>query len=70
MLASGNPLEAHVQQIKQLAEKYGIGLGDPYEQFKKVAAHGELTNYMSHVNHPNKKGHELIVNELLKWFKP
>ena len=69
ILASGNPLEAHVQQIKQLAEKYRIGLADPYEQFKKVTAHGELANYMSHVNHPNKKGHELIVTELLKWFK-
>lgn len=69
ILDSGNPLEAHVQQIKQLAEKYQIGLADPYGQFKKVAARGELKDYMSHVNHPNKKGHELIVNELLKWFK-
>lgn len=66
---TSNPLEVHVQQIKQLAEKYHIGLADPYEQFKKVAARGELINYMSHVNHPNKKGHELIVNELLKWIK-
>lgn len=69
ILAIENPLEAHVQQIKQLAEKYHIGLADPYEHFKKVAAKGELKDYMSHVNHPNQKGHELIVNELLKWLK-
>ncbi|MVM32010.1 SGNH/GDSL hydrolase family protein [Spirosoma sp. HMF4905] len=63
-----NPLESHVQQIHQLAEQNHIGLADPYSQFKRVAKRGELTNFMSHVNHPNKAGHELIVDELLKWF--
>lgn len=23
---------------------------------------------MSQVNHPNEKGHELIANEIIKWF--
>ena len=29
----------------------------------------ELKKYMSQVNHPNEKGHDLIANEILKWFK-
>jgi hypothetical protein len=24
--------------------------------------------YMSQVNHPNEKGHELIAEEIIKWF--
>ncbi|SFD30503.1 SGNH/GDSL hydrolase family protein [Spirosoma endophyticum] len=64
-----NPLEPHVQQIHELAEKYHVGLADPYSQFKQIAKRGELKNYMSHVNHPNKKGHEVIANEVMNWFR-
>ncbi|QIP14116.1 SGNH/GDSL hydrolase family protein [Spirosoma aureum] len=68
ILDRANPLEPHVQQIKQLAEKYHTGLADPYAQFKRIAARGDLINYMSHVNHPNREGHEIIATELMKWF--
>ncbi|MFD2936007.1 SGNH/GDSL hydrolase family protein [Spirosoma flavum] len=68
ILSPTNPLEPHVRQIKLLAEKYHIGLADPYSQFKQKAARGELEKYMSHVNHPNKEGHEIIADEVLKWF--
>ncbi|MGA0559240.1 SGNH/GDSL hydrolase family protein [Larkinella sp. VNQ87] len=68
ILAAGNPLEQHTNQIIKLAETHHIGLVDSYAQFKKVAAQGQLTDYMSHVNHPNLAGHKLIVGELLKWF--
>lgn len=68
ILDAKNPLEPHVQQIHQLAETNRIGLANPYTQFKRVAKRGELANYMSHVNHPNKAGHEIIADEILKWF--
>ncbi|MFC5411128.1 SGNH/GDSL hydrolase family protein [Larkinella bovis] len=69
ILAAGNPLEQHTNQIIQLAETHRIGLVDSYAQFKKVTAQGQLPQYMSHVNHPNRAGHQLIVDELLKWFR-
>ncbi|MBD2757648.1 SGNH/GDSL hydrolase family protein [Spirosoma validum] len=69
ILDAANPLEPHVRQIHQLAEQYHIGLADPYTKFKEVASRGKLTEYMSHVNHPNKAGHEIIANELVKWFR-
>jgi acyl-CoA thioesterase-1 len=68
ILAAGNPLEQHTNQIIKLAETHHIGLVDSYAQFKKVAAKGDLVKYMSHVNHPNLEGHQLIANELVKWF--
>lgn len=68
ILDPANPLEPHVQQIHQLAKQYHVGLADPYSQFKRVAKGGELANYMSHVNHPNRAGHDLIASEIVKWF--
>ncbi|MCX6219287.1 GDSL-type esterase/lipase family protein [Spirosoma sp.] len=68
ILDAANPLEPHVLQIHQLAKQYHVGLADSYTQFKRVAKNGELANYMSHVNHPNRAGHDLITSEILKWF--
>ena len=68
MLAADNPLEPHVRQIRELAATYNIGLADPYAVFKRIAAGEGIKPYMSHVNHPNEKGHQLIADELLKWF--
>ncbi|WP_338876984.1 SGNH/GDSL hydrolase family protein [Spirosoma sp. SC4-14] len=69
ILDNKNPLEPYAEQIRTLSGQYHTGLADPYEQFKVVAKRGNLTNYMSHVNHPNRAGHALIVDELLKWFR-
>ena len=64
-----NPLKPQTVQIGQLADQYHTGLADPYSQFKRIAKQGELKQYMSHVNHPNKAGHDIIADELLKWFR-
>lgn len=69
LLDDNNPLEPHVAQIRQLTEQYHTGLADPYSQFKRIARQGELKQYMSHVNHPNKAGHAIIADELRKWFR-
>ncbi|MEK6481485.1 SGNH/GDSL hydrolase family protein [Catalinimonas sp. 4WD22] len=69
ILEPENPLAKHAEQIRGLAEKYQIGLADPFAQFQKLLENGEsLETYMSHVNHPNQKGHEVIVHTLLPWF--
>ena len=64
-----DPLNLHAQQIRQLAKKYHLGFVDSYAVFKKYVKNGgKLNDLMSQVNHPNKKGHELVVRELLQWF--
>ncbi|AGA76687.1 SGNH/GDSL hydrolase family protein [Echinicola vietnamensis] len=69
MLAPGNQLEQHAEQIRKLAAKYGVGLADPFAEFqKKAREEGDIKAYMSHVNHPNRRGHELIASEIVKWF--
>lgn len=69
ILEPGNPLAQHTEQIRELAEEYQIGLADSFAQFQKLLENGEaLESYMSHVNHPNEQGHEVIVQTLLPWF--
>lgn len=67
---ANNVLEKHSLQIKNLAEKYGVGLVDSYSLFhQKVIAGESITTYMSQVNHPNEKGHALITGAIMRYFK-
>ena len=56
-------------QVRELAARFGVGLADSLAAFKNALRAGvKLESLMSHVNHPNRQGHELVVMELLKWF--
>ena len=70
ILEPNNELEQYAEQIKRLSKEKGIGLIDSYELFKnKVVLGDDISIYMSQVNHPNKKGHQLITNEIIKYFE-
>ena len=70
ILEANNELEQHAEQIRNLALQKGIGVADSYVKFKDLVHKGDsLSLYMSQVNHPNKKGHQIIVNELMLFFK-
>lgn len=63
-------LEKYAQQIRNLSGKFGVGLVDSYANFKKIVTSGNtLSTYMAQSNHPNEKGHLLIANEIMKYFK-
>jgi acyl-CoA thioesterase I len=69
LLEPENELDQHRQQIISLSEKYQIGLVDSYSLFQKIQETCDcVKEYMSQGNHPNKKGHELIASEILKFF--
>jgi lysophospholipase L1-like esterase len=70
IMTEGNELEQFSEMLAGLAATYRIGLADSFGQFKlQVVTGTDLKNYMSHVNHPNEKGHELIAEEIMKYFK-
>lgn len=59
----------HTLQIRAIADEYDIGLSDSFKAFDSyVTSGGDLANLLSRSNHPNRKGHDLITNELGKWF--
>ncbi len=64
-----NALKIHSDQILKLAAENHVGLADSYAAFEPFYSNKEkLSKMMAQVNHPNEKGHELITNELIKWF--
>lgn len=66
-----NILAKHSEQIRELAKKYKVGLVDSYEEFRKHVKNGEpLDEYMSQVNHPNRKGHELVTTLIMNYLIP
>jgi lysophospholipase L1-like esterase len=63
-------LDQHANQIKALAKSYQIGLIDTYTLFKnKVKSGSNLVDFMSQVNHPNEKGHQMIADDIMSYFK-
>jgi len=64
-----DPLNQHAEQIRSLAAQYGVGLVDSLALFKQYVKNGgKLEDIMSQVNHPNRKGHNLVAESLLLWF--
>lgn len=65
-----NELELFAAMLKDLADKYCIGWADCYTEFKVLTAEGNnLEDYMSQVNHPNDKGHRVMANVIMDYFK-
>ena len=62
-------LVQHAAQVRRLAQTNGVGLVDSLKAFEAaVGAGAKLEELMSQGNHPNRRGHELVSAELLKWF--
>lgn len=59
----------HAEQVRALADRYNVGLADSFEAFRRhVVVPADLAQYLSHVNHPTKAGHELVAREIAKYF--
>ena len=65
-----DPLNQQAEQIRNLAKENKVGLVDSYAAFQRyIQGGGKLEDLLANkINHPNQKGHELVTNELLKWF--
>lgn len=69
-LKPGSELDLFARQIKSLAAKYKIGVVDSYGIFKQAAEQGKnIKDYMAQSNHPNEKGHQLIADGIMEYFK-
>ncbi|XOV90987.1 MAG: SGNH/GDSL hydrolase family protein [Bacteroidota bacterium] len=71
ILDTNSTLETHAKLVRALAEEYHLGLVDSYQLFgRKVEMGDSLSLYMSEsVVHPNERGHQLIVDEIMRYFE-
>jgi hypothetical protein len=62
-------LDAHVRQIRDLADEYEVGLVDSYQAFTNyIESGGYAGELMSVAHHPSDLGHELVARELMRWI--
>jgi acyl-CoA thioesterase I len=62
-------LPLHAEQVRRLAKEYGVGLADSWAAFEQYLQNGgHVLDLLSHINHPNRLGHQLVTRELLRWF--
>lgn len=68
----GNPedsLNLQANMVREVAHARGVGLVDSLATFLAEMESGTpAEDLMSGVNHPNRRGHDLVVVELMKWF--
>ncbi len=65
------PLEPCVEMIRELAAQYHTGLADAHALFiNKMNEGTDLQSLLSNGNnHPNREGHELVLEAIKPWFK-
>jgi hypothetical protein len=69
ILNSESDLQKHCNQIIELSKEYQTGLVDNYGRFQQLVSSGaKVVDYMSQVNHPNEKGHQLVADGIMKYF--
>lgn len=62
-------LYKHQQQVIRLAKENNVGLVDSYQRIKEKVDAGESVNsFLASYNHPNAKGHNLVADEIMKFF--
>lgn len=67
--ANWEMLVQHAEQVRMLADCYQVGLADSFESFRRhVTEPIDLAKYLSHVNHPTEAGHQLVAEEIAKYF--
>ena len=69
LLNPEDKLSLHAEQIRRLAADHNTGLADStYVYVAHLKAGGKIEDLLSHCNHPNRAGHELVANALMQWF--
>ncbi|AIE84583.1 SGNH/GDSL hydrolase family protein [Fimbriimonas ginsengisoli] len=64
-----DPLTKQAVAIRRLAQSEGVGLVDSFALFQRELERGTpLPFLMAQINHPNRRGHELVAADILEWF--
>jgi acyl-CoA thioesterase-1 len=69
LFSPDDPLRQHAEQVRLLAATWHVGMADSYKAFMaRIEGGTDMQDLMSHVNHPNRVGHDIVAAELFKWF--
>lgn len=64
-----SPLAAHAESVRKLGSEFNLPVVDSYAAFQRLVSDGaEVSTYLSQPNHPNRLGHQVVADAILKWF--
>lgn len=64
------PLMQHAEQVRRLGAEYAVPVVDSYAAFRALADSGQdVEQYLSQINHPNRKGHDVVADLLVAEFQ-
>ncbi|MEP3481981.1 MAG: SGNH/GDSL hydrolase family protein [Fuerstiella sp.] len=67
--SSDSPLQKHANQVKQLGLAYKVPVVDSYGEFqRRVRGGADVKSFLSQVNHPNRTGHDIVTQLIMKLF--
>lgn len=69
IFSQNSELTKHSRQIRQLAKEFNLGLVDSYSIFREIAKTEDLKIYMAQNNHINDKGHQVVAEAILNFFR-
>ena len=55
--------------IRRLADELNVGLCDSFAAWERSCEAADVAEFLSWSNHPNRRGHQLVALELMKWFR-
>jgi acyl-CoA thioesterase I len=70
ILDKNTDLQKICDQISDLSVELKTALVNSYSLFQQLAVSGGIiSDYMSQVNHPNEKGHQVVTNAIMNFFR-
>lgn len=64
-----SPLQKHCDQVKQLGQTFKIPVVDSYGEFQRRVREGaDVKSFLSQTNHPNRTGHDVVTELIMKLF--
>jgi lysophospholipase L1-like esterase len=69
ILDSDSPLARHAAQVLELGREFGVPVVDSFNTFRdRVEAGHDVEDFLSQINHPNRRGHEIVAELILNLF--
>lgn len=69
LMSDDSLLAKHAAAIRALASKYSVALVDSYSTFREAVKKGtSLNTFMAQSNHPNERGHQLVLEQIKPLF--
>lgn len=63
-------LAKHAASVRKMAAEFGVPVVDSYQAFQTIVDEGgEVSDFLSQPNHPNRRGHQVVAKLIMELFQ-